>query len=381
MPDIESTTTTLDSASAAPVAAESTPVAAEASQPATASSVNTVSEATATTTSEGNEFADALRNEMQSYLDSEPVKPEPQTQQNPDETTPEEGNPEEANPSEDEDGYVPQYDANGREMITAVYIEELGREVTLKEFLETQRGFEYYHANAQKLADDARRLNEANQQLNAKRDEIQQKMDEFNAQKNDPMLKIVQLFKGDPELKGAVTNLVKRMRPNGFKNAQGQTRAEERQAQWNALQDKVSRLEAAEAQRNADIAQHQKQTEINNTTAQIQNHVNNRLNELSQMGIKVTNEQLKSIADSYIPMIKTQGYTAEKVAAHFDNYFRLLASQGQQLINNYQQIKRSAPPAPPSGGAAPAITPTPIRGAEDFESTLAARLSQLMVNL
>ena len=99
------------------------------------------------------------------------------------------------------------------------------------------------------------------------------------------------------------------------------------------------------------------------------------------MGIKVTNEQLKSIADSYIPMIKTQGYTAEKVAAHFDNYFRLLASQGQQLINNYQQIKRSAPPAPPSGGAAPAITPTPIRGAEDFESTLAARLSQLMVNL
>ena len=341
----------------------------------------------------GDEFAEALRTEMLNYMDAEPqTHQEQQTQQQEQSQQPEQQpKPEEQQPSEpkkvnQQDGkyqvenYESPYfrDEDGREVIPSVYIEELGREVTLEEVLDKFKGFDYYHQNAEKQQADAQRIVQANQQLNRQRQELQEKLDELNAQKQDPMFKVLQLFKGDDDLKKQVTNYVRKLRPNGFRNLQGRTQLEADRAKMENMEKELAQLKNIEMLRAQAIQSQQNQNVVNQTTKQIEQFVNNRVAEFKQHGIEISNEELKAIADSYIPMVNTQGYSFEKVAQHFDNYFRLLANKSQQLVNNYQQQKRAVAPAPPSGGAAPSIAPTPIRGAEDFESTLASRLAQML---
>lgn len=357
------------------------------------SSVQTSSQTTAQTqpdtqSDNSEKFNDELRNELKNYLAVEvkPVEQKPeqqQAQQQPQQNTQTEQQPQQQEDQnqqqQQEESDSPVYrDSDGREVIPAIYIDELGRDVTLEEVLDKFKGFDYYHQNATKQMEDAKRINEANALLQQQKAEFQQKLDEFNAQKNDPMFKIVQLFQGDEELKREVTRLVSKLRPGGYKSLQNQQAYQQRKAQMEAMQKEIDNLKAIEVQRAQFIQQQQQNNQIAKTSEAIQNFVNARVKELDGMGIKISDAELKSIADSCVPLIKTNGYNFEAIANHFDNYFKMLASKSQQIINNYQAVKKSAPPAPPSGGAAPVITPTPIRGKEDFESLMAARLSQLL---
>lgn len=334
-------------------------------------------------TDNSKDFSNKLRNELQNYLDVE-VKPVEQNAQQPQQTQQEQQQNQEQDQDanqqqQQDDSDSPVYrDSDGREVIPAIYIDELQRDVTLEEVLDKFKGFDYYHQNAMKQMEDAKRINEANAQLQQQKAEFQQQLDEFNAKKNDPMFKIVQLFQGDEELKREVTRLVSKLRPGGYKSLQNQQAYQQRKAQMEAMQKEIDNLKALELQRAQFIRQQQQNNQIAQTSEAIQNFVNARVKELGDMGIKISDAELKSIADSCVPLVKTGGYNYENITKHFDNYFRMLASKSQQIINNYQNAKKSAPPAPPSGGAAPVITPTPVRGREDFESLMAARLSQLM---
>lgn len=386
----EITTTTVDNGTAAQVTApESTslPVqnAAENSNVQNAAPVQQTN--TVPSDNSAEQFNNQLRDELKNYFDVE-VKPVDTTQQqqptqNNQQQEPEQQVQQDQNQqqqqTQDEDDDSPVYrDSDGREVIPAIYIDELQREVTLEEVLDKFKGFDYYHQNAMKQMEDAKRINEANAVLQQQKAELQQKMDEFNASKNDPMFKIVQLFQGDEELKREVTRLVSKLRPGGFRSLQSQQVIQQRKSQMEAMQKEIDSLKNLELQRAQFLQQQQKNAQIAQTSGAIQNFVNQRVKELGDMGIKIDDSELKVIADSCVPLIKANGYNFETIANHFDNYFKMLASKSQQIINNYQQVKKSAPPAPPSGGAAPTITPTPIRSSEDFESTLAARLSQLM---
>lgn len=378
----EITTTTVDNGTAAQVTApESTslPVqnAAENSSVQNAAPVQQTNSVSTDNTAE--QFNNKLRDELKNYFDVEvkPVDtPQQQEQNNQQQETEQQAQQQQ---TQDEDDDSPVYrDSDGREVIPAIYIDELQREVTLEEVLDKFKGFDYYHQNAMKQMEDAKRINEANAVLQQQKAELQQKMDEFNASKNDPMFKIVQLFQGDEELKREVTRLVSKLRPGGFRSLQSQQAIQQRKSQMEAMQKEIDSLKNLELQRAQFLQQQQKNAQIAQTSGAIQNFVNQRVKELGDMGIKIDDAELKVIADSCVPLIKANGYNFETIANHFDNYFKMLASKSQQIINNYQQVKKSAPPAPPSGGAAPTITPTPIRSSADFESTLAARLSQLM---
>ncbi|MBP5468377.1 MAG: hypothetical protein J6Z11_03945 [Candidatus Riflebacteria bacterium] len=388
----EITTTTVDNGTAAQVTApESTslPVqnAAENSGVQNAAPVQQTDIVSTDNNSE--QFNNKLRDELKNYFDIE-VKPvdtpqqqqveqNSQQQETEQQTQQDQQQQQQQQQTQDEDDDSPVYrDSDGREVIPAIYIDELQREVTLEEVLDKFKGFDYYHQNAMKQMEDAKRINEANAVLQQQKAELQQKMDEFNASKNDPMFKIVQLFQGDEELKREVTKLVSRLRPGGFRSLQSQQAIQQRKSQMEAMQKEIDNLKNLELQRAQFIQQQQKNAQIAQTSGAIQNFVNQRVKELGDMGIKIDDSELKVIADSCVPLIKANGYKFETIANHFDNYFKMLASKSQQIINNYQQVKKSAPPAPPSGGAAPTITPTPIRSSQDFESTLAARLSQLI---
>lgn len=385
----EITTTTVDNGTAAQVTAPesaSLPVqnAAENSGVQNAAPVQQTN--TVPSENSAEQFNNQLRDELKNYFDVE-VKPVDTTQQQqptqnnqqqePEQQTQQEQQQQQQTQGEDDDSPVYR-DSDGREVIPAIYIDELQREVTLDEVLDKFKGFDYYHQNATKQMEDAKRINEANALLQQQKAELQQKMDEFNASKNDPMFKIVQLFQGDEELKREVTRLVSKLRPGGFKSLQSQQAIQQRKSQMEAMQKEIDSLKNIELQRAQFLQQQQKNAQIAKTSEAIQNFVNSRVKELGEMGINISDTELKTIADSCVPLIKSGGYNFETVANHFDNYFKMLASKSQQIINNYQQVKKSAPPAPPSGGAAPTITPTPIRSSQDFESTLAARLSQLM---
>lgn len=384
----EITTTTVDNGTAAQVTVpESTslPVqnAAENSSIQNAAPVQQTDTVSADNSAE--QFNNQLRDELKNYFDVEvkpvdtPQQPTQNNQQQQPEPEQQTQQDQQQQQTQDEDDDSPVYrDSDGREVIPAIYIDELQREVTLEEVLDKFKGFDYYHQNAMKQMEDAKRINEANAVLQQQKAELQQKMDEFNASKNDPMFKIVQLFQGDEELKREVTKLVSRLRPGGFRSLQSQQAIQQRKSQMEAMQKEIDNLKNLELQRAQFIQQQQKNAQIAQTSGAIQNFVNQRVKELGDMGIKIDDAELKVIADSCVPLIKANGYNFETIANHFDNYFKMLASKSQQIINNYQQVKKSAPPAPPSGGAAPAITPTPIRSSQDFESTLAARLSQLM---
>lgn len=385
----EITTTTVDNGTAAQATApESTSLPVQnvtdnsnAQNTAPVQQTNTLS-----TDNNSEQFNNQLRDELKNYFDIE-VKPVDASQQQQVAQDNQQNEPEQHNQqdqqqqqqTQDEDDDSPVYrDSDGREVIPAIYIDELQREVTLEEVLDKFKGFDYYHQNAMKQMEDAKRINEANAVLQQQKAELQQKMDEFNASKNDPMFKIVQLFQGDEELKREVTRLVSRLRPGGYKSLQQQQAYQQRKAQMETMQKEIDNLKNLEMQRTQFIQQQQKNAEIAKTSEAIQNFVNSRVKELGDMGISISDTELKTIADSCVPLIKSGGYKFETVANHFDNYFKILASKSRQIINNYQQVKKSAPPAPPSGGAAPSITPTPIRNSADFESTLATRLSQLM---
>ncbi len=366
-------------------AADSSPTSVGASGQGNAAPVQQTD--TVSTDNSAVQFNNKLRDELKNYLDIEvkPVdtpqqqQPTQNNQQQKTEQQVQEDQNQQQQQTQDEDDDSPVYrDSDGREVIPAIYIDELQREVTLEEVLDKFKGFDYYHQNAMKQMEDAKRINEANAVLQQQKAELQQKMDEFNASKNDPMFKIVQLFQGDEELKREVTKLVSRLRPGGFRSLQSQQAIQQRKSQMEAMQKEIDNLKNLELQRAQFIQQQQKNAQIAQTSGAIQNFVNQRVKELGDMGIKIDDSELKVIADSCVPLIKANGYNFETIANHFDNYFKMLASKSQQIINNYQQVKKSAPPAPPSGGAAPTITPTPIRSSQDFESTLAARLSQLM---
>lgn len=330
------------------------------------------------------DFSNELRNELQNYLEVEVkpveqnIQPQQQTQQEQQNQNQEQNQNQDQQQQQDDSDSPVYRDSDGREVIPAIYIDELQRDVTLEEVLDKFKGFDYYHQNAMKQMEDAKRINEANAQLQQQKAEFQQQLDEFNAKKNDPMFKIVQLFQGDEELKREVTRLVSRLRPGGYKSLQNQQAYQQRKAQIEAMQKEIDNLKALELQRAQFIRQQQQNNQIAQTSEAIQNFVNARVKELGDMGIKISDAELKTIADSCVPLVKAGGYNYENITKHFDNYFRMLASKSQQIINNYQNAKKSAPPAPPSGGAAPVITPTPVRGREDFESLMAARLSQLM---
>lgn len=385
----ESPTPALSSAPAAAPVQQSAPDAAqvqqtEAQQPTESLSAGTSEPAL----QQGDTFAETLRTELQTFMGKETEQnPEDQQQREQQQQQQQQQQPESEEKMEGchkaEEGYESPWfrDTDGREVIPAVYVDELQREVTVEELVEKFKGYDYYHQNALKAQEDVRRINEANQQLAAKRQEIQQKMDELNSAKNDPTLKILQMLRGDEELKRDFTELVRRKRPNGFRNAMGKTRAEQQRAEFEAMQNRLSQLEAESQQRAAAVQQQQKMQQNIAVKNQIEAHVNARVKELADMGINVSNEDLKAIADTYLPLLNTQGFNFQSVASHFDNYFRLLANKGQQFISNYQSTKKAVAPAPPSGGAAPVVTPTPIRGTDDFEKTFAARFSQLVSGL
>lgn len=338
----------------------------------------------------GNDFADALRAEMQSYMDAE-VKTDEAAKENPQQTEQqseqqteqqEEPQKEQEQQEQQEETYRPYVrESDGREVIPAIYIDEFQREVTLEELVDKFKGFDYYHQNAMKQKQDAQRINEVAAQLSRQKAELQQKLDEFNASKNDPLYKIVQLFKGDNELKNRVTQLVRQLRPNGMKNLEANAQFEEQKAQMVEMQKTIDALKNIEIQRTQLANKQAMDQQARVTKYQLANFIEGRRKELAQHGIQITAEDLNGIARQCQTMFRPEQQTFQNLAGVFDNYFRMIANKGQQLINSYQQQKRSAPPAPPSGGAAPAITPTPIRGAEDFESTLAARLSQLLGNI
>lgn len=379
-------TTTVDNGTAQPSAnAEPTSNPVQNAAPEN-NSVNVTAQAQQDQTVQADsskDFSNELRNELQNYLDVE-VKPveqnaqdKQQTQQDQQNRNQEQNQDQQQQQQDDSDSPV-YIDSDGREVIPAIYIDELQRDVTLEEVLDKFKGFEYYHQNAMKQMEDAKRINEANAQLQQQKAEFQQQLDEFNAKKNDPMFKIVQLFQGDEELKREVTKLVSKLRPGGFRSLQSQQAIRQRKAQMEAMQKEIDNLKALELQRAQLIQQQQQNSQIAQTSEAIQNFVNARVKELGDMGIKISDAELKTIADNCVPLVKAGGYNYENITKHFDNYFRMFASKSQQIINSYQTAKKSAPPAPPSGGAAPVITPTPIRGREDFESLMAARLSQLM---
>lgn len=387
MPD-ELTTTTTETAAATP--ALSAAPAAEAPAAPVVSSQETEAAPQPVATSEsiqqGANFAEALRAEMQTYMSAE--QPQQQTaEQTQQPEQPEQNQEDGEQPPKGFSQAGPDYespwfrDTDGREVIPAVYVDELQREVTVEELVDKFKGFEYYHQNALKAQQDIQRINAANQQLAVQRQELQQKMDELNAAKNDPTLKILQMLKGDEDLKRKFTELVRRERPHGFRNIEGRTRQEQQRAELESLQNRLKQLEAAEQQRVEAVQKQQRFQNAMNVKDQIEKYVAGRVGELKNKGINVTDEDLKAIAESYLPMAGVSGFNFDAITRHFNNYFNLLESKGQQFISDYQQQKRAVAPAPPSGGAAPVVTPTPIRGREDFEQTFAARFTQLVNGL
>lgn len=375
-------TTSIDSVNSQPVIAETTTAPVNAGQnPAEAQQL----QPTTATVDTSSQFGDELRNELKNYMS---VPTDDATQQTPQQTESQpqqqtqpqqqEEQPQDEQQQQGESDSPVYRDSDGREVIPAIYIDELGRDVTLEEVLDKFKGFDYYHQNAQKQMEDAKRINEANAQLQRQKAELQQQIDEFNASKNDPMFKIVKLFQGDEELKQEVTKLVSRLRPNGYRGMLNQQRAQEQRQKFEAMQKEIENLKNIEIQRAQAIQQQQRNAQIGQTSVAIQGFVSKRLQELGDMGIKISESELKAIADSCKPIIQMQGYNYDAITQQFDNYFRMIANQSKQIINNYQSAKKAAPPAPPSGGATPTITPTPIRGREDFESMMASRLSQLL---
>lgn len=323
---------------------------------------------------EGADFnADELRAEMQKMMNVDEAGSEQQK-----ESTTQENNVE--TQQQEEDGEAPVYrDSDGREVIQEIYIDELQRNVTLDELLDKFKGFDYYHQNALKQQQDANAIKEAYSQLQQQKAEFEAQKQEYENLKNlknDPAYKIVQMLNGDIQLKREVLNLVSRLRPGGFKKIQIQQQAEARKLKFEEMQKKINNLENIEQQRANLFQQQQQNNLINKTSEAIQNHVNNKVKELSDLGIQISNEELTAISNSCVPLIKAYGYNYEIIAKQFDSYFNMIASKSKQMVNNYQNAKRNAPPAPPSGGASPTIRPTPIQNDDDFEAMAASFLAK-----
>ena len=184
------------------------------------------------------------------------------------------------------------------------------------------------------------------------------------------------MLKGDPQLQREFSRLIDRVRPGGLKRIEYRQNALNRKQQFETMQKQVEELRNAETQRQNAIAQQQQEQQIRQQTSQLYSYIDNRVKQLQQYGINISEADLRTIAESAVPMIQANGFNPQAVANHFENYFRMIENQSKQSINNYQIAKRNAPPAPPSGGASPTIRPTPIQNDDDFEAMAASFLAK-----
>lgn len=266
-------------------------------------------------------------------------------------------------------------DENGN---MTVMIPELG-EVTPEQLTEVFKAFKYYHSNALKQQQDANAIREAYAQLQQQKAEFEAQKQEYETLKNlknDPVYKMASLLKGDSYLQQEFSRLVDRIRPGGLKSIQARQNALNRRQQFENMQKQLDDLRKAEEQRNLEAQRQQQEAVMQQQSKAVYDFVDARVKELAEHGINISEQDLKTIADMAVPMIKANGFNPQAVIQHFDNYFRMIANQSQNIIRGYQNAKRSVPPAPPSGGASPTIKPTPIRNGDDFEAMAARFLAK-----